>query len=342
MSTLNVATVNATTTLNTASINGGQIAGFRNCLINGNSAIWQRGTTNSTDNTYMCDRWKQSRGGGVAGETVSQQTGFSGSKYCMRVQRDNGNTATNAVGVLQDVETLNSLALAGKNLVISFDARKGANFSAASDLMYIKLQSGTGTDQTITGGYTGQIEELSTTLTLTGTATRFSVDVGVINSLATQVGVDFGFTPVGTAGAADYLEITNIQLELGSIATPFEREDIGTTLAKCLRYGFAENTGGYAPISVGQAVSTTRAQVFINLPVQMRAAPTLYAGTAADYDLYDAGGGGQAVTAVSNAISGNKVCLLNVDVASGLTAGNACQMRCDATGGSQLFFDAEL
>jgi hypothetical protein len=67
------------------------------------------------------------------------------------------------------------------------------------------------------------------------------------------------------------LEITGLQMEIGEVATPFEHEDIGTTLAKCQRY-FQVHSGlnirGYA------SAGLTRVENMVSLPVEMRAAPT--------------------------------------------------------------------
>ena len=77
------------------------------------------------------------------------------------------------------------------------------------------------------------------------------------------------------AATSNYWQITGVQLEAGAVATPFEFEDYGTTLAKCQRYFFS--------IPVASADSYTVAgnpvvsRVFY--PVQMRALPTLTTGT---------------------------------------------------------------
>jgi hypothetical protein len=73
---------------------------------------------------------------------------------------------------------------------------------------------------------------------------------------------------VGTNGATFY--VTGVQLEAGSLATPFERLPIGETLMLCQRYYFSTQAAIYgAQIFAGQLVPWASV-----LPVTMRAAPT--------------------------------------------------------------------
>ena len=77
-----------------------QAAG-KNGVINAAMNNWQRGTS-FTATGYTADRWYFYNG--VAGRTVSRQTsGLTGFQYCMRVQRDSGNTNTSvgAVNVIK-------------------------------------------------------------------------------------------------------------------------------------------------------------------------------------------------------------------------------------------------
>jgi hypothetical protein len=74
----------------------------------------------------------------------------------------------------------------------------------------------------------------------------------------------------------NYWQVTGVQLEVGSVATPFEFEDFGTTLVKCQRYYTRYQAGGSgnASFGLGIAASTTLAAINVQLPVTMRVTPT--------------------------------------------------------------------
>jgi hypothetical protein len=160
------------------------------------------------------------------------------------------------------LESVNSIPLAGKVISFSFYARAGANYSAASNVLNFQVISGTGTDQNVYSGFTGAAAVINTTATLTTTWQRFTATASVSAS-ATQLGAYFYYTPVGTAGANDYFEITGVQLEVGSVATPFSRA-AGTyqgELAACERYYEVIGGTATAGITIG-GVATGASQAF--------------------------------------------------------------------------------
>lgn len=213
--------------------------GFRNVLINGDFKIWQRGTSKAMatgfGTGYLADRWTGARSAYTAGGTVSRQTAsLDGFQYCSRIQRDSGNTSTATFYYYQTLETVTSIPLANKPVVYSFYIRAGANFSGA---VTARLYSGTATDQSNypDTAITGQATVISSALTITTTWQRVIL-YGSVASSATQLFVGFDWTPSGTAGAADYFEVTGVQLEQNYQPTPFEQRPIGVELALCQRY----------------------------------------------------------------------------------------------------------
>lgn len=281
--------------------------GFRNVLINGDFKVWQRGTsfTVTTGSPYTADRWCVTPGG-TANFSASRQTAsLDGFQYCLRFQRTASNTNTSALYLSQPVETVNSVPLANKQVSFSFYARAGANFSAASSALNVRIVTGTGTDGNyLAATLTGQAFQLDTTATLTTSWQRFTYSV-LIPSGVNQVQPVFFYTPVGTAGAADYYEITGVQLEQNYQATPFEQRPIGVELALCQRYyqRLSYQTSNY--FAIGQVYPTNNAYAVVDLPTTLRTPATSITVSGTTFAL-DSGGVGRGITvAMANATTGN-------------------------------------
>ena len=260
----------------TASAGSSNVSG-KNSFLNSNFSIWQRGTSIACSSTaYAADRWQAYRT--VAGATVSRQvtndtTNLPFIQYAARVQRDSGNTATTAIFIGQSLETVNSIPLVGKSVTFSFYARAGANYSAASSALSVIVSSGTGTDQNVLTSYTGANNFISQTATLTTTWQRFSY-TGTVPTTAQEVGTYIYYTPVGTAGANDYFEITGVQLEIASSVSAYSpaTPTYATELAACQRYYFQDPV---AMISIGYSTNTYLCFDRYYHPVQMRTTPTI-------------------------------------------------------------------
>ena len=312
-------------TATTQQNSGGAVAGVtagKNAIINGAFDIWQRGTSFTTSSAYWADRWY---GKGASSHTVSRQatndtTNLPFIQYCMRVQRNSGATSTVAIETGSNIETVNTIPFVGKTITLSYYARKGADFSAASNVISVYLFTGTGTDQNAFTGYSGNATPIATTSTLTTTWQRFQHTI-TLGTTVTEMMPYFAFTPTGTAGTNDYFEITGVQLEVGSVATPFSRAGgtIQGELAACQRYYQRIVSGGaYATISLmGAAQSTSFAYVYFPLKTSLRVTPS-----SVDFSAVGLDDGVNAVVAASNVDSRSSspdVVRLGVTVASGLT-----------------------
>jgi hypothetical protein len=252
--------------------------GTRNRLINGGMDIWQRGTSFSnmgSTTSYTADRWSCYRNSYVANCSVSQVTGLTIgtgiNRNALRFQRTSGDANTSGITVSQSLESINSRDLAGQTVTISFWARAGANYSSSGNYMTVAVQAGTGTDEAARNGYTGYAAAINSGVTLTTSFQKFSFS-GTVPSNCNELSVLFYYNPTGTAGAADYFDITDVQLEPGPVATPFERRLYSQELALCQRY--------YETISYAAATfyCTSSGQGFSNIyrfAVLKRAAPTI-------------------------------------------------------------------
>ena len=308
----------------------------RNVVINGGFDVWQRGTSvaglNNSAN-YGADRWVMFRSG-ATNHTMSQRaivsSELSGFNWCARYQRNSGDTSAANLYFIATFESTNIKPLAAKTVVLSFYARKGANYSGGN--LNLNIEFGTGTD---TAALTSPTSAATTTTSfvLTTSWQKFSQSVSVA-STATAARAYWDYVPSGTAGTDDYFEITGVQLEAGAVATPFEVEELSVTLNKCFRYyqRFVD------PAAVG--VSTgggTVARTLFPLYTKMRTAPTsTLSGTLNFYN----GSVTTTGTTISNTF--NSVSQGQLDLAATIgSVGQAISIY--TTGGSQYVdFSAEL
>jgi hypothetical protein len=331
-------------------LDGAQYSGGKNRVLNSNFSVWQRGTTftgafSTGTGTYTSDRWLAYVGAGsstISRQTTSDTTNLPFIQYCSRVARDSGQTTTNTVYFANGFESVNSIPLAGKTVVLSFYARAGANYSSASNALLANVITGTGTDQNVISGLTGGVNAISQTATLTTTWQRFTYSA-TLATTATQVAVRFDRTPVGTAGANDYYEITGVQLEVANTASPYAPN--GATyqaeLAACQRYYYRQtaNNNAYQNFGFGMVTnSTTSARIQISNPVTMRSVPSSidYATLrTTDY------GSGYAVSAVTFGETSFYTTWLTITMAAG-TAYRPVALGADNSTSGYIGISAEL
>lgn len=315
----------------------------KNAVINGGFEVWQRGTS-FTSNGYTADRWY---GLTPTNITISRQltndtTNLPNIQYCVRLARSAGSTAAVYPQVTNSFETINSIPFAGKAVTLSFYARAGANFSASGGQISAYVPTGTGTDQNVKDGYTGETSPVGGVATLTTTWQRFTF-TGTIPTNATEMGVKIFALTAGTAGAADYFEVTGVQVELGSTATSFSRNG-GTyqgELAACQRYYWRTSaTGLYSPMGQGSANGTSGSYITIQNPVQMRAINSV---EYANLGLQEGGDALKAVTSVTIDQSDLAVVSLSVGASGGgLTQYRANRLLANNNSSAYLAISGEL
>lgn len=342
----------------------------RNYLDNGSLNIQQRGTgtvtcaqnAGLTTAAYGPDRWGCSANVAVgAGRTAIVTTAAllpAGFAQVNTVFRTSG-ALTQPVCSMQEIPSVESTALAGKTVTLSFFAAALAGLAADNNnVITASIFTGTGSDQglgtmtaspAITPAWTGLASPVSQSpITITTTPTRYSV-TGAIPATATEVGVAICFTPTATgAGATDGFAYVGAQLEVAPAPTAYEFHTVQFDLSKAQRYFtiLTEPASGVIVPVVGNSTSATAAAMTYSYPAVMRAAPTFTAlGTALGATTWTNKCGNVnnvlattfIVTATANTVSGASLTVTS----SGSTIGFGCVLV-GAGGGSILSWSADF
>ena len=260
------ATGNAVVTgdVQSTSQNGGQLAGLRNQIINGDFKVWARGTAVSIPDstvTYTADRW--------AGNTSSGTSQIARSVNSPNVEGliwSATNTGSVLVAFQQAIELYNQSNCqftVGSQWTLSFWTTE----DQTANLANVKFKAGTtdnGSDASNSFPLyqaTGKTSNGYTQYSATFTITTDTSTVANCNCLS----VIFNLLPGQS--------IAGVQLEPGSVVTPFESRPLALELALCQRYFVRLNEdfaiwSGYAAAGSGYATTGT-------YPVEMRAVPTV-------------------------------------------------------------------
>lgn len=240
----------------------------------------------------------------------------------------NGNGAMNQRAYVSGVATTvaNQYTLDRWRVVVS---GQSLTFGAAAPGRTFTAPAG-GVEQVIEAA---AIEGGVYTLSWTGTATA------TVNGAAiTNGGNTASLTPNANA-TVRFIggTVTNPQFEKGTVATPFERIDPALELVKCRRFYYRNSTATQALLATGLAFSTTSAAFTIPLP-GMRAAPTFTSAF-----LFPTNGSGSVITPSSSSFSsGTDSALVQINVSSGLTVGQASLLYAGNGSGGYIAFDAEI
>ena len=232
------ATGGATTTINGFTPTVSNMAG-RNRIINGNFDIWQRGTsfTGNFYNSYGADRWSQGQyqSGAQSRQEVTLGQGPK-SKYCMRVSDTTAEATRSALS--QMVEHNNSIDLAGQTVTLSFWIRFSASSRPATSEFVYQLSEYDSIDPAHSStGATRANDIVINNGSLPTVWTKYTHTV-IVASTMKNIGARFLCAEQRAASSEGdfWYEIAEVQLEAGSVATPFEHRQYGQELALCQRY----------------------------------------------------------------------------------------------------------
>lgn len=277
-----------------SSLNGGPLSGARNRILNGDMRLDQRNAGASVSlpvgNTYVVDRWFV----GVSGAAVTGQR-VAGTGSFKNAFRITGGVSNAGVFLTQRIEAQNIYDLASSNVVVRCRLAASAITSVTWTAYYANSEDNfSGVTQIATGTITG-ISSTAADYTFT-----FNAGANVGNGL--QLTFTLGTMTSGT------FDITGVQLEAGTVATPFERRSYGQELALCQRYYQKTYESGTVPgtnitstylgavtgSSNSNGASNGFTAGFYSYKVSMRAVPTVsywdMAGNASRFSTFTFGG----------------------------------------------------
>jgi len=250
-----------------AAVNTGQLAGLRNRIINGGMQVAQRAaaTLTAAYQFGQCDRWQFICSGG---------TGISGS---IVVNAFNAFASGSSGGVTgaswtngqfygqQRIEAKNIADLGGKTVTVSAKVYQDTGGSRSFNIQLVKATAGV--DNFTTQAAIGTSGALAVA-TAAVTAISATFTLGASDHL-NGIAVLINDTATNTVVAKAYL-IGDVQLEVGSVATPFEQRPYGLELLLCQRY-YEVFTNGWT----GNTTNTANYYGTSNFAATKRANPTL-------------------------------------------------------------------
>lgn len=249
-------------------LNGGQLAGLRNRVINGGCQVQQGVTaTLSTSPQYgNVDGYLVSTTGtGISGNVREISTSeFLATSVGVGVL---GSWTTGAPQIEQRIEAKSTIDLNGKTVTIS-----GRLFHTLGSTRSVRVQLNRPTTtadvfsaQTVLGS-----SDVFSCTDSAATAFSFTIALGATDAekgLAIQV-----FDTATSTVVSKIFAISELQLETGTVATPFEMRPAGLELALCQRY---YEVGAASQLWSGYTVITSVYYVSTRYSITKRVAPTL-------------------------------------------------------------------
>jgi hypothetical protein len=373
MSELKVNSIVDANSGNTTQINGftpsiSNMAG-RNRIINGDMRIAQRGTTATLTGTgyFTIDMCRLSGNTGVVSsiapvtaQSTDAPAGFTNSFLWTNTNAVLPLTGTEWVNIEQRIEGNNIADLSwgtasAKTVTLSFWVRSsltgnfgGSFLNAANNRSYPFTYSISSSNTWEYKTVTVEGDTTGTWLTDTGIGLRLHFSLGMAPAKMGAAGSWISGRFEGATGQVQLVEtagatwqITGVQLEAGSVATPFERRPFGTELALCQRYFVSYGGSGslFEFYGVGFAATTTSATILINHPVELRATPTFNVLNVGNLQVNGTGGG--AITALSLDQGGRLASSLGA-AKTGLTANTVLLLINSNSNAPRLQFSSEL
>jgi hypothetical protein len=281
--------------------------GRRNIILNGSMAVAQRGNTSNDNGVFVADRFQfRTSGLGGAGAVIAASTqstvvptGFASALKTNVTTAGSGFSADNRDGFATKIEhqDVTHLIDAGNSFTLSFWVRSSLATTYGITITLVDRDTTSTGDQYATS-YTINAVNTWEKKTITIPATSSSRSGGSDNGIgmniywnlemisggsrssatanswtdqATSDQVVSAAADTGWMSSTNDFYITGVQLEVGSVATPFEHRSYGEELALCQRYLQIFGDGYMAANGVGSSNLNFGAP----MTTPLRATPTI-------------------------------------------------------------------
>ena len=364
-----------------ANINGTQIGGRRNLVINGAILVAQRGTSSVSQGYTTVDRFKTENQGVDEGPTRAQVDVASGTTpYTLGFRKaykiTNGNNTSGAeAGDYHEIiykteaqDLANSgwnytssssyitlsfwvKASVAQNYYFRFQTKDGTSYNYPMETGSLSANTWTKITKTIPGASNLQIDndngegpKIAWSLFKGTNFTASSVTLNQWAAYADATQTPDQTTTWWTTNDATF-EITGVQLEVGSQATAFEHRSFGEELRLCQRYFFNVTGNNQQRTNIPAfANSTSTVRCMVSFPTPMRATPT-FSGSATDI-VFDSADDSSvflcsALSQGGSMTNSNPHGMLIEATPGGMTAGQSGVLEFRANSG-ELNFSAEL
>ena len=362
----------------------GQVSGRRNIVINGAMNVAQRATSvtglgDDNDEGYpTVDRFKVQGNASAGRFTMTQEavTDLPGFPKCIKLDcttADAGDDVSAAERLFiqtkfegQDLQGIKKGTSEAEAITVSFYAKANASFKYVVSLFDADNSRYAGSTFDVTSSWQRFIvtfpadtddgsspfdNDNADSLNL-----RFFIHAG---SNYTSGTLSSTFANVSNANTYDSdadsfysstdnnFFLTGVQMEVGSVATPFEHRSFGEELELCKRYYHKLlATGPYQKFAVGTAFTTDDCMFVFKFSPEMRGIPTLDYGTLSklvvtDNDLSGEAIGSLAIDTNTDGPQGASV-VANDITSDVMTAGDATILNANNDVAAYLAFDAEL
>jgi hypothetical protein len=354
----------------------GQVSGRRNIVINGAMNVAQRGTSSTglgaAAGYFTLDRWRINTANSAGRFTMTQTAdGPNGvSANCTKLDCTTADASIAAGELLmfqqpiegQNLQAIGKGVAGAKQVTVSFYAK--ANAAKTYVCALYDNDNARNISKTFTVATDWTRHEITFDADVDDGSSPFDDDnaVSLYLNIWLHAGTTYtggtlatsweNYTAANTAAGIDSFYsstdnnffITGVQLEVGSVATPFEHRSFGEELQLCNRY-FTElnisSTDSFTHISTGiMGVYNSETQGLLRyfFPVQMRAVPTLSFDALSSFDIepFDV-----APSAIASGSGTTKALTIDVTDPSSRTKGFAFMLTIDTTTG-YIRFDSEL